>query len=180
MLPGTGVMGQGWEIDFLHVAQAPRIDRVQGCIDRHYFSEKEFLLQMGTVMAENIDRLVDDVLLTHETWFPPAGSVDATHSTTFNCPRSGGKKILIEGDNFGENNYLPSVTVGNMECQVTHHVSQNAIMCLIPPGNESVVHVRVSDSILPGLFHSGKRNCCCFIVVPSLRHIIIMCRVSIP
>ncbi len=169
MLPGTGVVGQGWEIDFLHIAQAPRIDRVQGCIDRHFFSEKEFMLQMGTVRAENIDRLVDDVLLIHETWFPPAGSVDAAHSTTFNCPRSGGKEILIEGDNFGET-YLPSVTVGDRECQVTHHVSQNAIMCLIPPGNGAVVDVQVSDSVLPGLFHSGERNCC--FIVPSLRNVI--------
>ncbi len=95
MLPGTGITGQGWEIDFLHINQAPRIDRVQGCIDRHIFSEKEFALQMGTVGAENISRLVDDVLLIHETWFPPAGSVDATYSTTFNCPRTGGKEIFI-------------------------------------------------------------------------------------
>ncbi len=156
MLPGTGIIGQGWEIDFLHVAQAPRIDRVQGCIDRHYFSEREFTHQMGTLRTENIDQKLDGVLLIHETWFPPAGSVDASYSTTFNCPRSGGKEILIEGDNFGEN-YPPSVTVGGRECQITQNISQNAVMCLIPPGNETAVNVQVSDSVLPGLFHSGEK-----------------------
>ncbi len=156
-LPGTGIVGQGWEIDFLHVAQTPRIDRVQGCIDRHYLSEREFIHQMGTLRAENIDQNVDGVLTIHETWFPPAGSVDATYSTTLNCPRSGGKEILIEGANFGEN-YPPRVTVGGRECLITQNVSQNAITCLIPPGNEIfLVNVQVSDSVLPGLFHSGEK-----------------------
>ena len=128
VLPG---LGDSISIDWIKIVKAPRIFKVEGCINRYY--EESNLLAPG----HNVT-LKTHVVHTHrytsasnqDRSMPPQRSAGGVHrftflqtisdqtsprayGTTYNCLRHGGERITITGTNFGVHDPSWARTVGS-------------------------------------------------------------------
>jgi len=91
-------------VDWIEVVSAPAVERVTGCNGEQYHStidfstwpEESFQLTQETLQ-------INDHLSHHKTlWERRAVSNPTTFGRVYNCLRTGGETITVEGRNFGE------------------------------------------------------------------------------
>ncbi|CAM9353688.1 unnamed protein product [Discosporangium mesarthrocarpum] len=155
--------GDAFEIDWIRLARAPHVNRVEGCLDRAYPDPGP---QLGHSYAvSNVSasaKVVNGFLRVGRTEFWRAEGF--VYGTTHNCLRGGGQTITVSGSAFGEAG--ANVLVGGVPCSGVSHTAkleQTQLTCVLPPSlvpptevwmrDGSLETVTVSSGSMPGLQH---------------------------
>ena len=139
---GKPSVGNTFSIDFIKIAKAPTVMKVEGCINQN-FAQPEW-------GYDNIHHLTDHV--THTVHTDSVTNVptlqfvqtldkqetrdDLRYSRTYNCLPEGGELLTITGTNFGIwEGAVDSVLIGGIPCtDVKMTVSEQQVTCVTPPG----------------------------------------------
>jgi hypothetical protein len=159
---GTAVL-----IDWIELMSAPVIERVTGCNGEQYHSTIDF----STWKEENYQLKASTTLintfLPHEKtlWERRHVSTDTTFARSYNCLRTGGETITLEGRHFGLGGTSPGtaaaqVFIGGNPCtDVLHDENepQSKLTCVTPVrtdgdySDEAMRDVVIRHGKLPGL-----------------------------
>ena len=154
-------------IDFLRIARRPLIQRVSGCNGEVYSSSSSFVHREYPIATHQIQ--ANDAHFAERTaWLHRNSSLE--FGQAFNCLRSGGETITLEGKHFGQGGVLGigspgHVFIAGKPCvNVTHDVnhSQQILTCISPPIDQDLQKsmgplispqsmVEVRNGALPGL-----------------------------
>ena len=171
-------------IDWIRVVRAPQIHKVEGCIDK-YFPNNNFLVGMEPREHREAKRSdgyylrrglgVGNKNVSTEIYSVNANRHNVTRTyfhrienmpfgQTYNCPRSGGITILIQGTDFGEYSEQQRdgglhgmVTVAGHACEDVEIVEKQSLLrCTLPATlyseNLERLAVRVAHLDLPPVF----------------------------
>ena len=156
---GPPTVGNTFSIDFIKIAKAPTIMKVEGCINQNF--------QQPEWSYDNIHHLTKSV--THTVHIDSVKQVptlqfvqtldqqttrdDMRYSKTYNCLPEGGELLTITGTNFGIwEGAVDSVLIGGQPCtDVKMIVSEQQITCVTPPGLQTEVTSTTEWSNEPGM-----------------------------
>ena len=156
-----------FHIDFLRIARRPLILRVSGCNGEIYSDSSSFVEREYPIATHQI-QANDALFAERTTWLHRNSSLE--FGQTFNCLRSGGETITLEGEQFGQGGVIgigvpARVFIGGKPCvNVTHDVNhpQQILTCISPPMDQDLQKsmgplispqsmVEVRNGALPGL-----------------------------
>lgn len=149
----SNIFSENLAVDFIRIMRAPEVHKVRGCLDYYYDSPARLVphYNVSSVLHMINTHLPIRSFLKHNMTLP--------YAETYDCPRSGGALISIEGINFGS---FPLVTVANISCDIISVAysqdegRRQQILCRLPAvaagGGQGPQRVRVCNGQHPGLF----------------------------
>ena len=155
------IIGNAFHVDWIRLVSSPVITRVTGCNGEKYASTFDFTTNNFEVFG--VEKTVNEYLHYFSTdWIRRRlNEFDTTFAKSYNCLRSGGELLTIEGRNFGlggvNGKGAPAkIFIGSNPCtNVIHDEAspQSKLTCITPPmGDEwSDSDVIIKHGKLPGL-----------------------------
>lgn len=126
-----------FHVDFLRIARRPLIQIASGCSGEIHSSSSSFVKREYAIATHQI-QANDAFFAERTTWLHRNSSLK--FGQTFNCLRSGGETIILEGEHFGQGGVLgigspAHVFIAGKPCvNVTHDVNhpQQILTCISP------------------------------------------------
>ena len=142
-LETTPSHGGAFHIDFLRIARRPLIHRASGCSGVNYSDSGSFVHSEYPIATEQVQ--ANEALFAERIqWLHRNSSLE--FGQTFNCLRSGGEIITLEGEHFGQGGVMgvgvpAHVFIAGKPCvNVTHNVihPQQILTCISPPMDQDL------------------------------------------
>lgn len=154
--------GNAFAVDWIKVAVAPAVMRVEGCDANKYYADENRVEPTAGGLVRH-EHVTNHFLKSHSYSQAPWSDHRLPYASTYNCLRGGGQTVRLRGKHLGSKEGGAAVTIGGASClDVTVVVPEYELACTLPPrawgeaeGRDLEVRVTLGDlPLLSGAAHA--------------------------